>query len=123
MIGSVAEALTLGDKAERVLDLLSAPETKPFTQWVIEDNFPTGRPAWDAGGAVFVEHIAPFEEMKLRMLNGAHSMLAYSGFLSGHRYGRDVMQDPALSALVGRYMSAAATTLGLIENVDLNTYK
>lgn len=101
----------------------AAIETEPFTQWVIEDNFPTGRPAWDAGSALFVEDVAPFEEMKLRMLNGAHSMLAYSGFLSGHRYVRDVMQDPALSALVGRYMSAAAATLGPIENVDFNTYK
>ncbi len=101
----------------------AAIETEPFTQWVIEDNFPAGRPAWDAGGALFVEDVAPFEEMKLRMLNGAHSMLAYSGFLSGHRFVRDVMQDPALSALVGRYMSAAAATLGPIENVDFGAYK
>jgi len=46
----------------------AAIETEPFTQWVIEDNFPTGRPAWEAGGVLFVEDVAPFEEMKLRML-------------------------------------------------------
>lgn len=101
----------------------AAIETEPFTQWVIEDNFPTGRPAWDAGGAIFVEDVAPFEEMKLRMLNGAHSMLAYSGFLSRHKYVRDVMQDPALSILVGRYMSAAAATLSPINTVDFDAYK
>lgn len=62
---------------------LAAVETEPFTQWVIEDRFADGRPAWELGGALFVDDVAPFERMKLRMLNGSHSMLAYAGFLSG----------------------------------------
>jgi fructuronate reductase len=99
-----------------------AVETEPFSQWIIEDDFVAGRPDWEAGGALFVSDVAPYEKMKLRMLNGAHSMLAYSGFLAGHRYVRDVMGDPALAALVARHMKAAATTLDPVPGVDLGQY-
>jgi fructuronate reductase len=97
-------------------------ETEPFSQWIVEDDFVAGRPDWEAGGALFVADVAPYEKMKLRMLNGAHSMLAYSGFLAGHRYVRDVMGDPALAALVARHMKAAATTLDPVPGVDLSQY-
>lgn len=100
----------------------AAIETEAFRQWVIEDRFPTGRPAWEAGGALMVRDVRPFENMKLRMLNGTHSMLAYAGFLSGHRYVRDVMADPALSRLVTRHLSAAAATLDPLPGVDLDVY-
>jgi fructuronate reductase len=99
-----------------------AVETEPFSQWIIEDDFVVGRPDWEAGGALFVSDVAPYEKMKLRMLNGAHSMLAYSGFLAGHRYVRDVMGDPALAALVARHMKAAAATLDPVPGVDLGRY-
>jgi fructuronate reductase len=99
-----------------------AVETEPFSQWIIEDDFVAGRPDWEAGGALFVSDVAPYEKMKLRMLNGAHSMLAYSGFLAGHRYVRDVMGDPALAALVARHMKAAAATLEPVPGVDLGRY-
>jgi fructuronate reductase len=99
-----------------------AVETEPFSQWIIEDDFVAGRPAWEAGGALFVADVAPYEKMKLRMLNGAHSMLAYSGFIAGHRYVRDVMGDPALAALVERHMRAAAATLDPVPGVDLDRY-
>lgn len=62
---------------------LAAVETEAFSQWVIEDDFPTGRPYWEAGGAVFVDDVEPYETMKLRMLNGTHSLIAYSGYLAG----------------------------------------
>ncbi|MBY6048975.1 mannitol dehydrogenase family protein [Vannielia litorea] len=100
----------------------AAVETEAFTQWVIEDNFPTGRPAWEAAGAMFVEDVRPFEEMKLRMLNGAHSMLAYSGFLAGHRHVSDVMQDAPLAALVRRHLAAAAATMPALPGVDFAAY-
>jgi fructuronate reductase len=99
-----------------------AVETEPFSQWIVEDDFVAGRPDWEAGGALFVSEVAPYEKMKLRMLNGAHSMLAYSGFLAGHRYVRDVMADPALAALVARHMKAAAATLDPVPGVDLERY-
>ena len=99
----------------------AAIETEPFSQWVIEDRFPAGRPAWEAAGALFVPDVAPYEKMKLRMLNGSHSMLAYAGFLSGKTYVCDVMADGALAALVRRHMTAAAATLPDIA-MDLAAY-
>ncbi|MDF0599699.1 mannitol dehydrogenase family protein [Psychromarinibacter sp. C21-152] len=100
----------------------AAVECEAFRQWVIEDRFPTGRPAWEAGGALFVADVRPFEEMKLRMLNGTHSMLAYAGFLAGHTHVRDVMKDPVLATLVRRHLAAAAATLDDLPGVDLGTY-
>ncbi|QDY70656.1 mannitol dehydrogenase family protein [Qingshengfaniella alkalisoli] len=100
----------------------AAIEAESFRQWVIEDSFPMGRPKWEAGGAVFVDDVEPYEQMKLRMLNGTHSMLAYSGFLAGHRYVRDVMQDDALTVLVRRHLEAAAGTLRPLPAVDFGDY-
>lgn len=100
----------------------AAVETERFSQWVIEDDFPTGRPAWEAAGALFVSDVAPYEKMKLRMLNGAHSMLAYAGFLAGHAYVRDVMGDAALVRLIRRHLDAAAATLPPLEGVDVAAY-
>ncbi|ESR27029.1 mannitol dehydrogenase family protein [Lutibaculum baratangense] len=111
-------------EAERLTGLRdeAAIETEPFSQWVIEDRFPHGRPAWEAGGALFVDDVAPYEQMKLRMLNGAHSMLAYAGFLSGRGFVRDVMADPALALLVRRHMAAAAATLKPLSGIDRAAY-
>lgn len=100
----------------------AAIETEAFRQWVIEDHFPTGRPAWEAGGAIFVKSVRPYETMKLRMLNGSHSMLAYAGFLAGRKYVRDVMADEALAKLVRRHFSAAAATLRPLPGVDFARY-
>ena len=105
------------------LDDPAAIETEPFFQWVIEDHFPLGRPAWEAGGAIFAPDVAPFERMKLRMLNGAHSLIAYAGFLSGHAYVRDAMADAPLAALVDRHMRAVAATVGSLEGIDLDAYR
>lgn len=69
---------------------------EPFFQWVIEDNFANGRPAWEKAGAELVQDVLPYEEMKLRMLNGSHSFLAYLGYLAGYAHISDCMQDEAL---------------------------
>ena len=100
----------------------AAIETEPFCQWVIEDRFPQGRPEWEAGGAIFVEDVAPYERMKLRMLNGAHSMIAYAGFVAGHALVRDAMADRGLAALVRRHIAAAARTLDPLPGIDLTAY-
>jgi fructuronate reductase len=114
---------TLADVEELIgLTDLAAVETEPFTQWVVEDDFVAGRPNWEAGGAIFATNVAPYEKMKLRMLNGAHSMLAYSGYIAGHQYVRDVMGDAALSRLVARQMRAASRTLDPVPGVDLDAY-
>lgn len=101
---------------------LAAVETEPFLQWVIEDHFPQGRPQWEAGGAIFVTDVTTYERMKLTMLNGSHSMLAYAGLLSGYRFVRDVMADPALSRLVARHLSAAAALMPTLSGIDLTAY-
>lgn len=110
----VARTLGVEDKA--------ATEAEPFIQWVVEDAFCAGRPDWEAGGALFVDDVGPFELMKLRMLNGTHSLLAYTGFLLGHRYVRDVMADSDLEALVRRHVHAAAATLPPVPGIDLAAY-
>lgn len=100
-----------------------AIDTEPFVQWVIEDHFVSGRPAWEAGGALFVKDVAPYEKMKLRLLNGAHSMIAYLGQLTGHDYVRDVMAVPEYVERARQHMRAAARTLDPVPEVDLTTYQ
>ena len=99
-----------------------AIETESFHQWVIEDHFPTGRPTWEAAGAIFTDDVAPFEKMKLRLLNGSHSLIAYLGLLHGKTYVRDVMADPALVALVRDHLKAATATLPPMPDMDLVQY-
>lgn len=101
---------------------MAAVETEPFSQWVLEDRFSAGRPHWEHGGALFVRDIAPYETMKLRMLNGTHSMLAYAGALAGKTYVRDVMADPILRAAVTRHLHAAAATVPPVPGIDLDRY-
>ena len=101
---------------------MAAIETEPFSQWVIEDNFPQGRPAWEAGGAIFVDDVAPYERMKLRMLNGCHSMIAYAGFLAKCPYVRDAMANADIAALVRRHLVAAAETLEPLSGIEFIDY-
>ncbi|AUW45157.1 mannitol dehydrogenase family protein [Rhizobium leguminosarum] len=102
---------------------MAAVETEPFTQWVIEDHFANGRPAWEkVRGALMVEEVSAYEKMKLRMLNGAHSLLAYLGYIGGYEFIRDVMDDAALAALAYRHMHAAARTLDPVSGIDLDDY-
>ena len=74
--------------------------TEPFSQWVIEDNFPAGRPAWELEGAELVADVRPYELMKLRLLNGSHSCIAYLGYLAGHKTVSDAMADPVFFSFV-----------------------
>lgn len=126
MVDRITPAPTDGTRSEAATligcDDHAAVEAEAFSQWVVEEKFPTGRPSWEAGGALFVDNVAPYEQMKLRMLNGAHSMLAYAGFLSGCTYVRDVMADDALAALVERHMQAAAQTLEPLSGIDFADY-
>jgi fructuronate reductase len=56
---------------------------EPFSMWILEDHFVAGRPAWEAGGAVFSDQVDRYEQLKVRLLNGTHSLIAYLGALSG----------------------------------------
>ncbi|PWC18937.1 fructuronate reductase [Brenneria corticis] len=96
---------------------------EPFRQWVIEDNFVNGRPDWDKAGAQFVDDVVPFEMMKLRMLNGSHSFLAYLGYLGGYETIADAMTNPAYrKATMALMQNEQAPTLTMPEGTDLNQY-
>lgn len=104
------------------LDDPLAVETEPYRQWVIEDRFAGPRPTWEKAGALIVADVVPFEVMKLRMLNGSHSLIAYLGAVAGLEAVRDVMAVPALRALVQAHMRAAAATLPPIPGFDPAAY-
>ena len=97
--------------------------TEAFSQWVIEDDFAGQRPAWHEHGAQVVGDVAPFETAKLRMLNGAHSLLAYTGLDRGHTYVHQAIADGQLRTLVKRLMlEEAAPTINIGEGQDLTAY-
>ncbi len=97
---------------------------EPFTQWALEDHFPTGRPPFEDVGVQVVEDVAPYELMKLRLLNAGHQALCYLGFLSGYHYAHEVAADPLFRRFLLAYMDQEATpTLAPLPGVDLPAYK
>ena len=97
---------------------------EPFTQWVLEDHFPLGRPAFDKVGVQMVEDVEPYELMKLRLLNASHQALTYFGYLAGYRYAHEVCQDPLFVDFLLGYMREEGTpTLAPVPGVDLETYR
>ncbi|EOW1323564.1 mannitol dehydrogenase family protein, partial [Raoultella ornithinolytica] len=95
---------------------------EPFRQWVIEDNFVAGRPAWELAGAELVADVVPFEEMKLRMLNGSHSFLAYLGYLAGYQHINDCMQDQNYRRAARSLMLSEQAPTLKVQGVDLERY-
>jgi fructuronate reductase len=77
--------------------------TEPFSQWVLEDHFPSGRPAWGDVGVELVDDVSTHEAVKLRVLNGGHSALAYLGLLCGHLRIDDAATDPVLAGFVSAF--------------------
>ncbi|MGE5087547.1 MAG: mannitol dehydrogenase family protein [Candidatus Levyibacteriota bacterium] len=97
---------------------------EPFVQWVIENRFATERPAWELGGATFADDVAPFEAMKLRLLNASHSAFAYLGFLAGHEFIYQVAAQPDFVAFMRRFtLEEVSPTVEVPAGVDLPTYR
>src|SRR6478736_8912653 len=97
---------------------------EPFTQWALEDRFPTGRPAFDEVGVQLVPDVEPYELMKLRLLNASHQALCYLGYLSGYRYAHEVCQDPLfVDFLLGYMEHEGSPTLPDVPGVDLDAYR
>jgi mannitol 2-dehydrogenase len=95
-----------------------------FTQWVIEDRFIRGRPAWEQVGAQFVEDVTPYEFMKLRLLNGSHLAVAGLGRLLGYTYIDQTMGDPMLRDYMAALMDReTGPTLAPVPGIDLAEYK
>ena len=127
MVDRIVPATTEADRqalAARIgLADHGAVVTEPFSQWVIEDRFAAGRPRLEAVGAELVGDVRPYETAKLRMLNAAHSLLAYAGLARGHCFVHQAIANPHLRALVGRLMLAeAAPTIAAPPGQDLAAY-
>lgn len=85
--------------------------TEPFSDWVLSGDFPAGRPDWASAGAVFVDEIEHFENRKLWLLNGAHSLLAYAGQLRGHTTVAQALADPSCAAWITEFWDEAEANL------------
>jgi fructuronate reductase len=127
MVDRITPAMT-GQSHDRLNNALGRPDPngilcEPFRQWVIENSFAGERPAWDLAGAEFVADVAPFEEMKLRLLNGTHSFLAYLGALAGKETIAECMQDPVLLTAARKLMlDEQVPTLEVPDGVEVSRY-
>lgn len=127
MVDRITPVTSEQDRAENdaALGLVDAwpVVAEPFVQWVIEDDFPTGRPEWESVGAQLVADVEPYELMKLRLLNSAHQAIAHIGYLCGYRYVHEAMGDPRIVELLRRYWTQEARpTLPPSLGVDLDRY-
>ncbi len=96
--------------------------TEPFSQWVVEDCFAGGRPPLDQVGVIMADDVEPFELMKLRLLNGSHSALAYLGVFAGHETVSDAVSDPVLHAYLEAMMKEEIKPTVEVPGVDLDAY-
>jgi D-arabinitol 4-dehydrogenase len=127
MVDRITPRATLDVRA-RVLaatgrDDAAAVMSESFFQWVIEDDFLNGRPAWENGGAQLVADVAPFEEAKIRILNASHSCIAWAGVLAGYRFIHEAVRDPRILALVHAYVTGAVFDCLRPSPVDLEAYR
>ncbi|MFC4376177.1 mannitol dehydrogenase family protein [Nocardia halotolerans] len=96
--------------------------TEPFREWVLCGDFPAGRPRWEAAGAVFTTDIAPYEQRKLWLLNGAHSLLAYTAPLRGHRTVGEAVEDPVCQVWLEQWWREAGPYVGL-PDAEVRSYQ
>ena len=106
MVDRIVPATTPADR-EEAATLLGVEDAalvvaEPFRQWVIQDDFAAGRPAWEKAGAELVSDVAPYERRKLRVLNGSHSLLAYLGALAGYPTIAQAASDDRLAEAAWR---------------------
>jgi fructuronate reductase len=96
--------------------------TEPFSEWVVSGGFPAGRPRWEEAGAALVADVEPFEQRKLWLLNGSHSMLAYAGSIRGHLTIDEAIADPACRSWVEMFWDEASRHLTLPAS-DIAAYR
>jgi fructuronate reductase len=87
--------------------------TEPFSEWVLSGAFPAGRPRWEDAGATFTDDIEPFEQRKLWLLNGGHSLLAYAGSARGHATVAEAVGDDVCRAWLEEWWDEASAHLTL----------
>jgi fructuronate reductase len=129
MVDRIVPATTAEDRAELAAELgvedRGMVVTEPFSQWIIEDDFAAARPAWERAGAILTSDVAPYERIKLRMLNGSHSTLAYLGALADYVFVSDAVtpDGPLLAAVRALMDNDVAPTLEVPPGFDLNRYQ
>lgn len=97
---------------------------EPFVQWVLEDKFSNGRPAWETVGVQFTDDVTPYESMKIKLLNGSHLALTYLGTLAGYEFVHETMNDPLIVEYIQQYMDLDVTgQLAPVPGIDLTDYK
>ena len=98
--------------------------SETFKQWIVEEQFVQGRPDWEKVCVQMVENVAPYEKMKIRLLNGGHSLVGLLGRLRGYTFIHEAMQDPIIKALLGCYMEKEVSPLlDTLPGVDLEQYR
>ncbi len=97
--------------------------TEPYKQWVVEDNFSLGRPAWEKVGATIVADVVPYELMKIRLLNGSHLAMGYLGALAGYKLVHEVMADELFVRFIQSFMEEVTPAVPRIAGVSLEQYK
>lgn len=110
--GTTDEDRTLVQQACGYVDAYPVA-TEPFSEWVVSGRFPAGRPRWEEAGVTLVDDVEPFEQRKLWLLNGAHSMLAYAGSIRGHSTIDEAIDDPGCRFWVEMFWDEASRHLTL----------
>ncbi len=128
MVDRITPATTPAD-VERINKTLDKLDNAPvycedYIQWVVEDNFKTCRPEWEKVGVEFTDNVAPYESMKLSLLNASHTLLSYPSLLSGYRKVDDAMRDKRIIKFVEDFMNIDVTPyVPAPKNTDLELYK
>lgn len=117
---SMVDRITPATRSERMTDVYC----EDFIQWVIEDHFMAGRPAWEKVGVTFTGDVAPYETMKLSLLNASHTLLSYPAYMEGFREVDAVLVDERYRSLLRLFMDRDVTPyVPVPEGVDLDAYK
>ncbi|MFI3242951.1 MAG: mannitol dehydrogenase family protein [Akkermansia sp.] len=128
MVDRITPATTPADR-ERINATLPTPDAAPvycedYIQWVVEDCFAAGRPAWEKVGVEFTDDVNPYEKMKLRLLNASHSLLSYPAILSGYRKVDEAMKDENIVKFVRSFMDKDVTPhVPAPKGIDLEVYR
>lgn len=126
MVDRIVPSTTDRDR-EEITSLLGVEDawpvvTEPFSQWVIEDDFVAGRPQWEHAGVQMVADVLPYEHMKLRLLNGSHSAMAYLGLLAGREFVAEAVADLDLQTLLRRMTRQEIAPTLHVPDIDLPGY-